>query len=146
MKLRWSRSYREIRFNTGCNTSFPGNSTSEEPTYHAGLIPESGRSPGERNDNPWRRGNDNPAFSPGKSHEQRSLVGYGPRGCNESDTDERLSTQHRASKLSRRLLHVSDFYSVTTDQRTFNFFESSCFKQSVQLTPVLSIPLKSLKQ
>ena len=25
-------------------------------------------------------------FSPGKSHEQRSLVGYGPWGCKEADT------------------------------------------------------------
>ena len=55
-------------------------------------------------------------------------MGYSPRGCNESDTDERLSTRHRAGKLSRRRLHVSDFYSVTTDQRTFNFFEFQLFQ------------------
>ena len=30
-----------------------------------------------------------------KSHGQRSLVGYRPWGCKESDTTEQLSTQHR---------------------------------------------------
>ena len=37
-----------------------------------GLIPGSGRSPGEGNDNPT------PVFLPGKSHRQRSLAGYSP--------------------------------------------------------------------
>jgi len=36
-----------------------------------GLIPESGRSPGEGNGTPI------PAFLPGESNGQRSLVGYG---------------------------------------------------------------------
>ena len=31
-----------------------------------------------------------PALLPGKSHEQRSLVGYSPRSCEESDTTEQL--------------------------------------------------------
>ena len=31
-------------------------------------------------------------FLPGESHGQRSLAGYGPRGCKESDTTEGLST------------------------------------------------------
>ena len=29
-------------------------------------------------------------FLPGKSHGQRSLAGYSPKGCRESDTTERL--------------------------------------------------------
>ena len=33
-----------------------------------------------------------PVFLPGKSHGQRSLVGYSPRGHKESDTTEQLST------------------------------------------------------
>ena len=33
-----------------------------------------------------------PVFSPGKSHGQRSLVGYSPWGHKESDTAEQLST------------------------------------------------------
>ena len=29
-----------------------------------------------------------PVFLPGESHGQRSLAGYGPQGCKESDTTE----------------------------------------------------------
>ena len=32
-----------------------------------------------------------PVFLPGEFHGQRSLVGYRPRGCKESDTTERLA-------------------------------------------------------
>ena len=34
------------------------------------------------------RGNPCPLFLPGASHRQRSLVGYSPWGCKESDTTE----------------------------------------------------------
>ena len=44
-----------------------------------GSIPGLGRSPGEGN-----------VFLPGKSHGQRSLVGYSPWDCKESDMTERL--------------------------------------------------------
>ena len=52
---------------------FPGGSDGKASAYNAGdpgSIPESGRSPGEGNGNPT------PVFLPGKSHGQRSLVGY----------------------------------------------------------------------
>ena len=40
---------------------------------------------------PWRRKwQPPPVFLPGESHGQRSLVGYSPRGCKESDTTEWL--------------------------------------------------------
>ena len=42
-----------------------------------------------REDSPGE-GNGNPIFLPGKSHGRRSLVGYSPRGCKESDTTELL--------------------------------------------------------
>ena len=32
-----------------------------------------------------------PVFLPGKSHGQRSLAGYSPWGCKESDTTEQLN-------------------------------------------------------
>ena len=32
-----------------------------------------------------------PVFLPGESHEQRSMAGYGPWSCKQSDTTERLS-------------------------------------------------------
>ena len=41
-----------------------------------------------------------PAFLPGKSHEQRSLVGYSPRGCKESDMTERLNNNKIMTKLT----------------------------------------------
>ena len=38
---------------------------------------------------PWRRVRQpTPVFLPGESHGQRSLAGYGPWGCKESDTIE----------------------------------------------------------
>ena len=40
---------------------------------------------------PWRRKwQSTPELLPGKSHGQRSLIGYSPWGCKESDTTERL--------------------------------------------------------
>ena len=40
---------------------------------------------------PWRREwKPTPVFLPGKSHAQRSLVGYSPWGCEELDTTQRL--------------------------------------------------------
>ena len=51
-----------------------------------GSIPGSGRSP------PWWHGmvawQPTPVFLPGESHEQRSLAGYSPWGCKESDMTE----------------------------------------------------------
>ena len=49
-----------------------------------GSIPGSERSPGK-----WQP---TPVFLPGKFHEQRSLVGYGPQGHEGSDTDEHACT------------------------------------------------------
>ena len=54
------------------------------------MIPGSGRSPGVGNGNPLQYSRQE------KSHEQRSLVGYGPWGHKESDTTELLRTRaHR---------------------------------------------------
>ena len=52
-----------------------------------GSIPGLGRSPGEGNGNP---------LLPGKSHGQRSLVGYSLWRCKESDMTEQLSTHVHA--------------------------------------------------
>ena len=49
---------------------------------------------------PWRRKwQPTPVSLPGKSYGQRSLVGYGPRGCKESDTTEGTHT-HQSPKSS----------------------------------------------
>ena len=43
-------------------------------------------------EDPWRRKwEPTPVFLPGEFHGQRSLEGYIPRGCKESDTTERLN-------------------------------------------------------
>ena len=48
---------------------------------------------------PWRRKwQPTPVFWPGKSDGQRSLEGYSPWGCEESDMAERLSTVSPAVK------------------------------------------------
>ena len=49
-----------------------------------GLIPGSGASHGEGNGHLLQY------FLPGKSHGQRSLMGYSPWGCKESDLTDRL--------------------------------------------------------
>ena len=54
-------------------SGFPSNSAVKNPPANAGdvsSIPGSGRSPGEGNGKPT------PVFLSGKSHEQRSMVGY----------------------------------------------------------------------
>ena len=63
-----------------------------------GSIPGSGRSPGEGNGKPT------PVFLPGKFHRWRSLVGYSPWVCKESDTTEQLH------------LHFSFFKNDNVDQ------------------------------
>ena len=52
---------------------------------HPYMITGSGRSPGEGNGNPLQYS------CLEKSHEQKSLVGYSPWGCKESDTTQRLN-------------------------------------------------------
>ena len=48
-----------------------------------------------------------PVFLPGEPHGQRSLVGYSPWGCKESDTTEWLSTaQQGASVVSDQLFEI----------------------------------------
>ena len=63
---------------------FPGGSDGKESVCNSedlGLIPGSGRSPGEGNGNI-------PVFLSGKFHRQRSLAGYIPWGPKESDMTE----------------------------------------------------------
>ena len=53
----------------------------------------------------WRRKwQHTPVFLPGKSHGQRSLVGYSPWGCKESDMTERLT----------ELIHFAVQHKITT--------------------------------
>ena len=66
---------------------FLGGSDSEEAacnTGDTGLIPRSGRSPGEGNATHF-------SILPGKLNGERSLVGYSPRCHNELDATEQLT-------------------------------------------------------
>ena len=71
--------------------AFPGSANGKEPACH------SRRCKRRRFDHwvrkiLWRRAwQPTPIFLPEDSHGQRSLVGYSPRGCKESDTTEQLS-------------------------------------------------------
>ena len=84
---------------------FPGCSDSKESSCsvgNLGSIPGLGRSPGEGNGNPlqyscW----ENP-------HGQRSLAGYSSWGWKESDTNERLSTQHTRTWCHSSSNHTTD--------------------------------------
>jgi len=74
-------------FSGSYRMDFPGGSDGKVSGYNVGdlgSIPGSGRSP----DPEYWSGL--PVFLPGESHGRRSLVGYSPWGCKESDTTERL--------------------------------------------------------
>jgi len=60
-----------------------------------------------------------PVFSPGKSHGQRSLVGYSPWGHKESDMTERLSIHAHMSYETADYLPLP----CTAKKTTANAFE-----------------------
>ena len=73
----------------------------------AGLIPGSGRSI------PWRRKwQPTPVFLPGKSHGWRSLVGYSPWGCKESDMAEHACSHRKGSPRVAGVEYFSPSYSL----------------------------------
>ena len=69
--------------------AFPGAQWINNRSANAGDTKDTGSIPG------WGRstgvGKGNPVFSPGKSHGQRSLVGYSPGGRREPDATENTS-------------------------------------------------------
>ena len=67
---------------------FPGGSLVKNPPANAGNVRRPGFDPWVRKI-PWRRAwQPTPAFLPGESHGQRSVAGYSPWGCKESDMTE----------------------------------------------------------
>ena len=75
------------KYDEGC----PGVASVKNLPANAGDIRDVGSIPGSGRF-PWRREwQPTPAFLPGESHGQKSLVGYSPRGHKESDTTERLT-------------------------------------------------------
>ena len=75
---------------------FPGGSDKESAcnVEDLGLIPGLGRTPGEGHGNPLQY------FSLKNPHGQRSLVGYSPWSCKESDMTERLSTEQKGKNFT----------------------------------------------
>ena len=58
---------------------------------------------------PWsRKWQPTPIFLPGKSHGQRTLVGYSPWGCKESDTTEQEHTSFLCCNLKSNFMQQSD--------------------------------------
>ena len=51
-----------------------------------------------------------PAFLPGESHGKRSLAGYSPWGCKESDMTEQLKT---ATMLKEKVYENSVYFVIT---------------------------------
>ena len=97
---------KEIWINYGLYLGFPGDSVVKNLPANAGdedLIPGSGRCPGEGNWQPTL------VFLPGKSHGQRSLVGYSPRGCKESDTTEWLNNSNHKVAANLTTLNVASY-------------------------------------
>ena len=93
---------------------FTGGSVVKNPSAKAGdvgSIPELARSPGRK----WQPG---PVFLPGKCYGQRSLVGYSPRGCKESDvttsTMDKGWSDLEQWRQSTTLRHGELFYWRTT--------------------------------
>ena len=78
---------------------FPGGSVVKNPSASAkdGCLDPCARK------NPWRRKwQPTSVFLPGKSHGQRSLVGYSPWGCKESGHD--LATKHKQNLTLRHII------------------------------------------
>ena len=79
-----------------CLKSTPDDSEGKESACNAGdpgSIPGIGKIP-------WRRKwQPTPVFLPETSHEQRSLAGYSPRGCKESDTTKQLTQRQFLPKV-----------------------------------------------
>ena len=65
------------------------------------MIPGLGRYPGEGNGNPLT-----PVFLPGKSHGQRSLVGYSSQGHKELDTTEHAPALRKVCKILCNYPHI----------------------------------------
>ena len=86
---------------------FPGGSVVENLPANAGDARDMGSSPGSGRSLGEGNGNPTPVFLPGKSHGQRSLVGYSLWGHKELDMTEHAHTktaQQTAAKRGGRLI------------------------------------------
>ena len=92
----------EVRYFMG----FPGGASGKEPACQWMRYKKHGFDPlvGKI---PWRRTwQSTPVFLPGKSHGQKSLVGYGGEGCEESERTEVSQSTHKVLHISFWICHV----------------------------------------
>ena len=109
---------------------------------------------------PWRRKwQPTPVLLPGRSHGQRSLVGYSPWGCKMSDMTERLnsnnnnSTERKMYFWASQKISVTCWYSARSKDHKFkwwgcvftDFLEPSSFGLDT-LLPSLSSQENSLEE
>ena len=72
---------------------------------------------------PWRRAwQPTPVFLPGESYGQRSLAGYSPWGCKESEMTERLSMNTHGKGVSH--FHLSNHLLLSEIQKQADEWES----------------------
>ena len=112
---------------------FPGGTSIKEPACQCrghkrlGFDPWVGKIP-------WRRKwQPTPVFSPGEFHGQRSLVGYSPWGCKESDL-----TKHTSRNLTYYTLGSGPSSENTTVTITENY---TCYMLVTQLCTTLCNPM-----
>ena len=89
LRLYFQNQFQALIYYPHTNLGFPGGSDSKESVCNArdpGWVPGSRRSPGEGNGNPLQY------LCLENPQRQRSLAGYSPWGCKESDTTEELGT------------------------------------------------------
>ena len=83
---------------------------------------------------PWRRKwQPTPVFLPGESHGQRTLIGYSPWGCKESDMTERLHfhlklTEKSGNWLNSYLVQGQSFFHWI-DSQALRRWIASCFDE-----------------
>ena len=93
-----------MMYSRNYSCGFPGGSSGKEPTYQCRRHTRLGFGPQTRKI-PWKRAwEPTPVFLPGESHGQRSLAGYSPQGCKESDTTEQLSTAQHNPVLLKQIV------------------------------------------
>ena len=66
----------------------------KNPSANAGDTRDVSSIPGSRKTPRRREWQPTPVFLPGEFHGQRSLAGYSPQGCKESDTTEVTALRH----------------------------------------------------
>ena len=85
---------------------FLDGSIGKESTCHAGDTGDVGSIPGSRRSPERGKCQPTPVFLSEKSYGQRSLVGYSPKGCKESDTTEWLCMHKHKSSVQFSSVHL----------------------------------------